>query len=289
MSTPPADLRLPDLAAALSASPIGHTIHHHARVASAMPLAHALAPTARSGTIVLADEQTQGRGRLARRWDAPPGLGLLLSVLVKPPHLPQMPAQLPMIAGLAVATALENAWPATRGHVWLKWPNDVLLGPSSTDAGKVCGTLIESALRGSEISHAVLGIGINVHQRAGDLPSAPEHRPPPTSLALFGERIGRSHPSRADLLHALCVALGDLLGPNAPAAVDLHRRWQERLVTLGQAVTVWPVAADPGAMGTPFAGTAVSTTLTGELVVRARTGAERTFSAGDVTTEMERG
>jgi BirA family biotin operon repressor/biotin-[acetyl-CoA-carboxylase] ligase len=279
MSSPPADLRLSDLTAALSGNPMGHTIYHHTSVASTMPLAHALAPTAPSGTVILADEQTQGRGRLARRWDAPPGLGLLLSVLVKPPHLPQMPAQLPMIAGLAVANALERAWPATRGHVWLKWPNDVLL-----DTGKVCGTLIESALTGSEMSHAVLGIGINIHQRAEDLPPVPDHRPQPTSLALFGERIGSSHPSRADLLHVLCVALGDLLGPDAPAAVDLHRRWQGRLITLGQAVTVWPRAAESAAGGEPFSGMAVSTTLTGELVVRAPTGAERTFAAGDVTT-----
>jgi len=284
MSTSPDDLRLITLAATLADHPIGHTLHHHASVASTMPLAHELAPTAPSGTIILADEQTQGRGRLARRWDAPPRLGLLLSVLVKPSHLPQMPAQLPMIAGLAVVTALESAWPATLGHLWLKWPNDVLL-----DAGKVCGTLIESALIGSEMSHAVLGIGINVHQHAAQLPPVPEHRPQPTSLAIFGERIGNGSPSRADLLHALCVALGDLLGPDAPSVVDLHRRWQDRLITLGQPVTVWPVAADSDAGGQPFTGTAVATTLTGELIVRAPTGAERTFSAGDVTTSANAG
>ena len=279
MSTSPADLRLTDLTAALSGSPIGHTIYHHASVASTMPLAHALAPTAPSGTVILADEQTQGRGRLSRRWDAPPGLGLLLSVLVKPPHLPALPGQLPLITGLAVAHALERAWPATLGHVRLKWPNDVLL-----DDGKVCGLLIESALTGSEMSHAVLGIGINVHQHAAQLPPVPDHRPQPTSLAIFGERIGNASPSRTDLLLALCLALGELLGANAPAAVDLHRLWQARLATLGQTVTVWPVEAAFAGGGPPFTGTAVATTLTGELIVRTPDGTERTFAAGDVTT-----
>ena len=280
MPIPPADLHLSDgLTAALAGQPVGHTIHHHISVASTMPLAHALAPTAPSGTVILADEQTQGRGRLARQWEAPPGLGLLLSVLIKPPHLPAMPAQLPMIAGLAVATALESAWPAARGHVWLKWPNDVLL-----NGGKVCGTLIESALTGSRMSHAVLGVGINVHQQMGDLPPVPAHRPQPTSLAIFGESIGSDHPSRAQLLQALCLALGDLLGPAAPSAVDLHRAWQERLITLGQVVTVWPVAVQAGPEGQPFTGTAIATTLTGELIVRSPAGAERTFAAGDVTT-----
>ncbi len=279
MSTSPDDLRLTTLAATLADQAVGHTIYHHDSVESTMPLAHKVAPTARSGTIILADEQTQGRGRLARRWDAPPGLGLLLSVLIKPPHLPQLPAQLPMIGGLAVINALESAWPATLGHLWLKWPNDLLL-----DGGKVGGLLIESALMGSQMSHAVLGMGINVHQQAAHLPPVPDHRPQPTSLAIFGERIGKASPSRAELLLALCLALGDLLGPNAPSAVDLHRLWQGRLITLGQIVTVWPTPA-----GDSFTGTALATSLTGELILRDPTGAEQTFAAGDVTTGSQSG
>jgi len=281
------DLNLPNLTASLADQPVGHTIHYHARVTSTMPLAHALAATSPSGTVILADEQTQGRGRLARRWDAPPGLGLLLSVLIKPPYLPEMPAQLPMIGGLAVAAALEDAWPSVRGHVWLKWPNDILLGRTPTDAGKVGGLLIESALTGAEMSHAVLGLGLNVHQGPGDLPGVAAHRPRPTSLALFAQEMGTPPLpplTRGDLLRALCLALGDLLAAGAPSPDQIHARWQARLITLGQTVTVWPVAAELGEAGKAFIGTAVATDLTGELIVRSAGGEDRRFSAGDVST-----
>jgi len=113
-----------------------------------------------AGLVVVAEQQTAGRGRLARSWLSPPRAGLTLSVLLRP----DLPAArwpwLPLWGGLAVARALrERAGVETA----LKWPNDVLIGDR-----KVCGVLAEVPVPGA----LVLGIGLNVSTRADELPHA---------------------------------------------------------------------------------------------------------------------
>ena len=100
-------------------------------------LAQAGAP---EGTLVIADCQTAGRGRLDRRWEAPPGSSLLLSLLFRPPLAPHQVQQLTMVCGLAVVDAIEAATGLRAG---LKWPNDVLIGEA-----KAGGILTEIVLAG---------------------------------------------------------------------------------------------------------------------------------------------
>jgi BirA family transcriptional regulator, biotin operon repressor / biotin---[acetyl-CoA-carboxylase] ligase len=102
---------------------------------------------ARAFTVVVAEEQTRGRGRLGAAWHSPPGSGLWMSVVLPPRPAP---AWLPLLVGLAVAEAIEGATGAV--GVGVKWPNDLVLG-----AGKVGGVLCESAG-----GVAVAGVGINV-------------------------------------------------------------------------------------------------------------------------------
>jgi BirA family biotin operon repressor/biotin-[acetyl-CoA-carboxylase] ligase len=108
------------------------------------------------GAVAVADEQTAGRGRLGRRWEAPAGTALLCSVLLKPPAQ-QNAAELSLVAGVAVADALER----TLGlAVQIKWPNDVMLRRE-----KVAGILAEA-----RDGAVVLGIGVNVNQTRDQLP-----------------------------------------------------------------------------------------------------------------------
>jgi BirA family biotin operon repressor/biotin-[acetyl-CoA-carboxylase] ligase len=129
------------------------------------------------GAVAVADEQTEGRGRLGRQWLAPAGTSLLVSVLLRPDVEPAQLPELSLVAGRACAEAIaETAGVETE----VKFPNDVLVR-----GRKVAGILAEA----SE-GRVVLGIGVNVNQAAGELPEA---RTPATSLLLeTGREIDRA-------------------------------------------------------------------------------------------------
>jgi len=268
-------LDLARLRLALHDAPVGHTLDYHHTVASTMPLAHDLAkqPGTRSGVVVVAEEQTAGRGRLARRWEAPPGQALLLSVILHAP-LPFAAAELSMRTAVAVALALEDAEPHLRGRVGLKWPNDLLLGDSPPVGSKVAGILIESAWQGDELRYSVLGIGINVNQGARELPAALPGAPTPTSVRSF---LRQPEPiDRTGLLQTLCHTLGEQLAC-AGEAPPIYGLWRARLWTLGQWVNVYEVGA------LVWQGQAVDAALDGTLFVVNARGEMRRFSAGEVT------
>jgi BirA family biotin operon repressor/biotin-[acetyl-CoA-carboxylase] ligase len=149
----------------------------------ARELAEAGAP---EGSVVLADHQTAGRGRGGRRWHAPPGRALLLSVVLRPARFgagEAAPGVLPLLVGLAVARAIGRT---ARIRAGIKWPNDVLL----PGGGKVAGILCEAALTGDSGGYVVAGIGINVCQTAAELPA--ELGAGATSLLLAtGRRVSR--------------------------------------------------------------------------------------------------
>jgi len=104
------------------------------------------------GTVVIADEQTAGRGRLKRSWLTPEG-NIALSVILYP-QKPVLPSLI-IIASLAVSHSIEAV---TGLETQIKWPNDVLIG-----GRKVCGILVESDVRNEKVNYAVIGIGINVN------------------------------------------------------------------------------------------------------------------------------
>ncbi len=278
-------LNISQIAQGLRHSSIGHTIDYHRSIPSTMPIAQKLAEQAntRSGTVVIAEEQTAGRGRLQRRWETPLGQALLVSIIFKPSHLVGQPSIAPvllsMAAGVATARALATFAPCLTGHVGLKWPNDVLLSRDATDhrmqtAGKVAGILVEGVFQQGELLYAILGIGINVNQTHDTLPPAQPGAPVPTSLRLFADQEF----DRTALLIALCQTLSAWLNPDQPAQA-LFTEWRSRLWTLGQMVTVRTTGTD----GEVFSGRAVDVTAEGSLVVEHETGARRLFTAGDVS------
>src|SRR5262249_7148114 len=139
------------------------------------------------GTVVVADEQTQGRGRQGRSWGSPPGANLHLSAVLRPPLPPHEAPPLTLAAAVAVCDALRGLGADAR----IKWPNDVVI-----DDRKVAGILTESSTRGGGLDAVVIGIGVNVNWTE----LAPELAATATSVALaVGRPVDRERLC-ADLL-----------------------------------------------------------------------------------------
>lgn len=268
------------IAVALKDAEIGHNIHYHASLGSTMAVAHSLAvdPATRSGTVVVAEEQSAGLGRLQRRWLAPPNQALLATLVLRAPHLPANMAFLPMIAGIATVRAIAWLVPDLTDDLGLKWPNDVMIGADLASARKVGGILIESSFLRDQVDFALIGIGINVNQDAFALPAVPADAPPPTSLRIV---VGRTI-DRTALLIALCRAWEELVSPDA-SPHDIYQEWRNLLLTLGQPVTAH-LYGDHGTVR--IAGRAVDVTADGELVIVDEAGNSHVLDAGDVTTRL---
>jgi BirA family transcriptional regulator, biotin operon repressor / biotin---[acetyl-CoA-carboxylase] ligase len=146
-----------------------------------------------AGTCVVAESQTDGRGRAGRRWESAPGLGVWLSVLLRPARL-AAPGSLPLRVGAALAEALEPFCAPARPAV--KWPNDL-----TVDGRKLGGILCEATWDGDRCSHVVVGVGINALHRASDLPA--ELAGSATSVRLVSDR----DPDRAELGGAIVRAV----------------------------------------------------------------------------------
>ncbi len=169
-----------------------------------------------SGSLVITDHQTRGRGRLSRSWFSEPASALTFSLLLHPP--PQHLFKLTMIAALAVGDALLEIGIKTA----LKWPNDVLL-----EGRKVCGILSETAWEGSRFLGAVLGVGLNV---STDFKAAALAQ---TAISL-SEVVGTV--DRVDLLMRILARIDHYY-----AQIDrdsLRLLWRDRLSTIGQQVKI---------------------------------------------------
>ena len=199
-------------------------VHHFDEVASTNDLAKELAAKgAPEGTLVVAEAQTGGRGRLGRQWDSPPGTGLYVSLLLRPPLPPTEMPQITLTTAVAVARALKRVTGAAPG---IKWPNDLLLA-----GRKLGGILTEMETESEQIRHVVVGLGLNVNN-----PAFPEELEPiATSLVLA---TGRRH-SRLEILQAWLEEFEELYGRFlAREFAGILDEWRSLTVTLGHRVTV---------------------------------------------------
>ncbi|OGN87018.1 MAG: biotin--[acetyl-CoA-carboxylase] ligase [Chloroflexi bacterium RBG_13_46_14] len=209
------------------------------------------------GAVVIADEQTAGRGRLKRTWLTPEG-NIALSVVLYPEK--RILPSLIMIASLAVAHSIETV---TGLKTQIKWPNDVLIAGS-----KVCGILIESDVRKENINYAVIGIGINVNAGRDVLSGM---QTPATSLYFeAGKEV-----SRVQIIRELLKAMDNLYN-TVTSGGSVFSEWRDRLVTLGQEVRVTSGEE-------VFEGIAESVDTDGSLLVRSPDGSLSRVIAGDVT------
>jgi len=285
---------------ALTTRVLGHPTLFFEQVGSTNDVVHERAAAgAAEGLLVVADEQTAGRGRLDRSWWAPPGSSLLISLLLRPPIPPNWAGQLTMCLGLGAVEGIEEATalrPSTgaerctepaevpveaRGEgrrpepfdsaqgtlvegrrLALKWPNDLLLG-----GRKLGGMLSELRMSGDKLEYAVLGLGLNVNQT--ELPS--DLASVATSLRMT---LGRPV-DRLSLLVAILkrceVWYERLLSGTSP-----HEAWAARLDTLGRHVTITTAAGI-------LRGLAIAVTPEGALLVRDQAERVHTIWSGDVT------
>jgi BirA family biotin operon repressor/biotin-[acetyl-CoA-carboxylase] ligase len=237
---------------------IGQRVIYYPSVASTNELAKIEARRGVvEGTVIIAEEQTAGKGRLKRAWLSPRG-SLACSVILYPAleHLPS----LIMVASLAVARSIKAVTGLEAG---IKWPNDILL-----NGRKVCGILVESEVRGEAVDYAVIGIGVNVNLRVADFP---ELLPAATSLS---QELGREV-SLLGLVIRLLVEIERLylalLGGGS-----IYEAWRDSLATLGKGVYV--------VLGNArCSGIAESVARDGSLLIRRPDGSLSRIVSGDVT------
>ena len=253
------DLDVELLKRALSDCVIGRQIFHYGSLGSTMDETRKLAEQgAPEGTVVIAEEQTAGRGRFNRAWISPYGQNLSFSVLLRP-----APAQLPsmnMAATIAVARAVASV---TMLKTTVKWPNDVRI-----DGRKIAGILIETAIEAGEVRHAIVGIGVNVNMDTSRFPEIAS-----IATSVFNE-IG----SKADRTEALRLILKNFDGlyRTVRDGGSLTQEWAAILETLGRTVQVrWHDQI--------VEGKAEAVDEQGNLILRRPDGSTFTAVAGEVT------
>lgn len=225
-------------------------IEYHDAIGSTNDRARELAAAGEQDVVVLADEQTGGRGRLSREWESPPG-GVWLSMVLRPDLPPAHAPVLTLAAAVAVTTAAREAGVDAA----IKWPNDVLVEPSGR---KLAGVLTEMEGEADRVSWVVVGIGVNVDVPDDRLPEEA------TSVRAESETV-----SRRVFVQRLLEAFHDLR-QDPDAVLDA---WRTNAATIGEQVRV----------DTPSGvveGEAVDVVFPGALVVDTEDGSERVH-AGD--------
>ena len=246
------------ISSGLKTSFVGQRVSYYPRLSSTMEVAREeVRQRVPEGTVVIADEQSAGKGRLNRVWLSPAG-SLSLSIVLYP-GMVYLPSLI-MVASLAVVHAIKEV---TGLCSQIKWPNDILV-----NGKKVCGILIESGVRASSVDYAIIGIGINVNLKVSDFTDSSAQA---TSLS---DELGRDV-SRLELLKRLLVEVENLY-LSLPAGESVYREWRDRLVTLGKKVRVSSGEAT-------YDGIAESVASDGSLLLRGLDGRLSRISAGDVT------
>lgn len=183
-----------EIRAALRNSRLKGGVHVFQQVSSTNDAALSLARRgAGEGTLVIAEEQTEGRGRLRRKWCSSPGLGLWFSLVLRPDLEARRSALVSLVGALGIATALRQEWGV---KAQIKWPNDIVVG-----AKKICGVLSEGEFEDGRVRFMVLGVGLNALHGPQDFP--PDIRAKATSVTLESANEVR----RLDLLSSVLRAV----------------------------------------------------------------------------------
>jgi BirA family biotin operon repressor/biotin-[acetyl-CoA-carboxylase] ligase len=240
---------------------------------SAMLDARALAAQgAPHGTVVAADFQEAGRGRMGnRQWKAAKGQNLLFALLLRYPDIASIPPALTLRTALALSQAIERLVPALRGRLRVKWPNDVML-PVTGAYRKTAGILAEADGR-----WVYLGVGVNVHQTL--FPEDIRHKAGSIALALGGPSADLPRNIRFSLLTAFLERLrSDLEGLAAP---PWREQLEERLYLKGSRARFIP---GPAGAGRAVEGLLCGIGEGGELLIRTEAGIE-SFAAGELEVD----
>jgi len=244
----------PDLLLPCEFPELENKIHYFREIGSTMIVARELAKRGvEEGTMVLAESQFHGRGRLTREWLSPEG-GIYFTIILKPKISPAYAPRINLMASVAVARAIREVCGL---KAELKWPNDVLI-----KGKKVCGILAEMEAEVDVINFINLGIGINVNA------SIPQYEKEATSLK---DELGEEVP-RKELLKAVLKEINE---QQALLTEDkLLREWKNLSVTLNKQVRIMTLCGE-------VMGRAIDIDSNGALVLRSEDGSLRSIIAGD--------
>ena len=265
------DLLLPEeIQHGLKTKCIGKKIYFYDKIDSTNLEAKRLAAQGvPDGTVVVAEEQGSGRGRLERPLSSPKGKGIWFTVVLRPSFLPQDAPKCTLLSAVAVARAMEQFGLKAQ----IKWPNDVLY-----QGKKLVGILTEMSAEMERIHYVIIGTGINVNMAEADFP--PEIRAKASSLAIMkGEKI-----PRVPFFRAVLEAMDDLYDKvEKEGFADVFDEWRHYSIALGQEVRVIGARTND-----VFTGTAVDIDEEGALLVDTPTGRRRVL-AGDVSIRPQHG
>ena len=262
------DLLLPEeIRAGLSTQLLGSQIVHFYDTSSTNNEAKRLAADdAVEGTIVVSEAQTLGRGRLNRGWFSPPGGGVWVSVILRPPFPPQEAPKCTLMAAVATVEAIREVSGLACG---IKWPNDILW-----QGRKLVGILTEMSAEMDAINFVVLGIGINVSLQESDFPE--ELRNIGASVSMGAER----EVSRVEVLQKLLERLEHWYQVVKKEGFEpVLEAWRRESITFGQPVRV--LAGEE-----TYDGVAEELAEDGSLLVRTENGLRRVL-AGDVSLRLQ--
>jgi BirA family biotin operon repressor/biotin-[acetyl-CoA-carboxylase] ligase len=244
----------PDLLLPYEFPDLEQRIHYFPKIGSTMDAARELAKKgAKERTIVIAEAQTRGRGRLSRQWLSPKG-GIYFTLILRPRISPAYAPRINLMAAIAVAATIRKLFGL---KAELKWPNDVLI-----KGKKVCGILAEMDAEMDVVNFVNVGIGINANA------SIPRFEKTATSLK---DALGREI-SRKELLNVLIMEI-ERRQPLLMKA-DLLREWKRLSATLNKEVRVM-------SLGEEVMGQAIDIDGTGALILKSKDGSLRTVLAGD--------
>jgi len=260
----PCRLSMPLITERTAEGMFGRSFRYHDEIESTNVEAKRLAAAgAPEGTVVVAESQSAGRGRLGRRWTSPAGKGLLFSALLRPPLGMADAHLLTIVAAAAACDAIESLVPV---NVRIKWPNDLFI-----DDRKVGGILLEAAGEQDAIDWVVIGMGLNVNTEYGELPVALRR----TAVSL---KVASGRPvDRSELLARLLLALEESYLDAARNGFDgALGRFRERDYLLKRRVSVQTRRG-------PVVGEAAGIDEKGALLVQLPHRHIQRFHSGDVT------
>ncbi|MDD5568603.1 MAG: biotin--[acetyl-CoA-carboxylase] ligase [Candidatus Omnitrophica bacterium] len=213
---------------------------------------------AASGTLILAESQTKGKGRLGRVWFSPKYKGLYMSLILRPDMLPTQASILTLLAAVSICDAIRNAAGVT---TQIKWPNDILANNK-----KLCGILTQVIAETDRIDFMIISAGINVNNDKKSLVS--------TATSLREQR--KDEMSRVSLLQEILRELeGNYLVLKKKGASLILEKWRQHNTTLGRRVKVY-------CQHKHVEGEALDIDIDGGLLVRKDNGITEHIMAGDV-------
>jgi len=265
MSSLPEPLSEQAIRAALCRVALVREVVYLPSVSSTNDVAHRLAEHgAPNASLIVADDQVAGRGRLSRAWYMAPRSAIAMSLVVRPQLEAARAQRLTLLAGLAAAEGIEQV---TGLPAQLKWPNDVVMPNAERGWLKMGGILTETSIAGSQVEYAVIGIGLNINVRFDDQPHLAE-----TATSVM-QQLGHEV-DRLSVLAAVVERFAfryDWLG----AGDALRAAWSARLATLGRRV-------EARLTDTVLFGLAEAVDADGALLLRADDGRLHRLLAADV-------